>query len=205
MHGMVSTRQYRGNSGEDRRLERRVRLIDAARNVFAAKGFHASTVKSLCEAAGLTERYFYESFHSTEALFIAMHKQTSEHILDVLAAAIDACRGDADQKVRALLRAYFLDIQADPASARLFAVEAGFISPAAKEVCASWRQSFGLTLERVWGVSQHNSALRSAVVRSLLAMGADWMESGFSTPVEQLVDAGTSLALVLRQHQRKPI
>lgn len=34
-------------------------------------GYRNATVKAVCEAAGLTERYFYESFSNSEELLVA--------------------------------------------------------------------------------------------------------------------------------------
>lgn len=197
---MSVTRPYRGSSAETRRLERRERLLDAARQIFGVRGFHASTVRSICEEAGLTERYFYESFENSEALFIAMHRRTSDHILTEITIAGDRCAGGATEKLNAILIAYYEDIRRDPVSARLFAVDAGYISPEAKHVCASWRATFGLLLSRTLnaGGQPPDPILRSAVVRALLGIGVDWMEDSFSTPLTQVVQAGTTIALALK-------
>jgi AcrR family transcriptional regulator len=41
---------------------RRARLLNAAVACFGTYGYHQTTLKMLCDQAGLTERYFYESF-----------------------------------------------------------------------------------------------------------------------------------------------
>ncbi len=67
----VKGRRYRGVSEEVRRTERRQRFIEAGLEVFAERGYHSSTVRSICANAGLTERYFYESFSNSEDLLTA--------------------------------------------------------------------------------------------------------------------------------------
>ncbi|WP_321869804.1 TetR/AcrR family transcriptional regulator [Paraburkholderia tropica] len=192
--------QYRGTNAESRRLERRDKLMAAARKVFGERGFHGASVRAICDEAGLTERYFYESFANSEALFIAMHKATSDRIIRTIAAAADACPSESLDKVHAMLAAYYEDIRADPISARLFAIDAGYISAAAKEVCANWRQSFGALVAQT--LNKHagpgNPLVRSGSVIALLEIGVEWMESGFALPINEIIEAALVFAVVLR-------
>lgn len=50
-------RTYRGVSQDERRAQRRSQLIGAAIQVYGERGYRQATVKAVCEAAGLTERY----------------------------------------------------------------------------------------------------------------------------------------------------
>ena len=56
------TMPFKGISAEDRRHERRVRLVEAAFEIAGTEGAGALGVGRVCLAAGLTKRYFYESF-----------------------------------------------------------------------------------------------------------------------------------------------
>jgi AcrR family transcriptional regulator len=58
----LRARNYAGLSADERRLARRERLIEGAIRAYGELGYRNTTVKAVCEAAGLTERYFYESF-----------------------------------------------------------------------------------------------------------------------------------------------
>jgi TetR/AcrR family transcriptional repressor of nem operon len=53
------------------RHESKTRLLDAALHVIRAKGYSATRVEDLCEAAGLTKGSFFHHFDSKEALAIA--------------------------------------------------------------------------------------------------------------------------------------
>lgn len=194
--GKAGKRTYGGASAEARRLARRSKLLDAAKKLFSEHGFHATTVKAICEAAGLTERYFYESFANNEALFVAMHRRTSDHIIDVLREASHAAQALDQDRVEAILEAYYADIQNDPVATRLFAVDAAYISPTAKEVCASWRAAFGQLLVDAQSRSSNvpDYLARGGVVRALLGLGVDWMEDGFGTPRRKVVAVARSLA-----------
>lgn len=50
------------------RGDARTRLLEAARDVIRTKGFTATTVIDLCEAAGVTSGAFFHNFKSKEAL-----------------------------------------------------------------------------------------------------------------------------------------
>src|SRR5690606_15596861 len=67
-----NSRTFRGQSTDERKAERKARFIEAGIRVFGERGFHATTVREICGAAKLTERYFYESFENMSQLFIAV-------------------------------------------------------------------------------------------------------------------------------------
>lgn len=73
-----------------RRQRTRERLIDAAFDVFAEEGVHASTVEQVCERAGFTRGAFYSNFTSKEELFAALMERQQEILLSELAAKVDA-------------------------------------------------------------------------------------------------------------------
>lgn len=198
----IRGRKYAGTSAQLRQAERREKLLDAARQVFGSKGFGTATVRMICEQANLTERYFYESFANSEALFVAMHRRTSEKIIARLKEADSKAHKAGGNRVEALITAYYSDILRDPVTARLFAIDAGYISPDASTVCAEWREEFGLLLVGATAnVATANVILASGVVKGLLGMGVDWLESGFSAKPMEMVAAGVKLASAL---QAKP-
>jgi len=62
-------RSFKGMSLEERQAERRERLMEAGLQAYGTQGFFSVTVRDICIEAKLTERYFYESFKNSEALF----------------------------------------------------------------------------------------------------------------------------------------
>jgi len=62
------TRPFRGVSAQDRRQTRRGQLVEAAFEVVGTRGAAGLGVGEVCAAAGLTKRYFYESFGSIDDL-----------------------------------------------------------------------------------------------------------------------------------------
>jgi AcrR family transcriptional regulator len=56
----------------ERQLQTRERLIDAATNVFARRGFHAATLEEVAHEAGFSTGAVYSNFAGKEDLFLAL-------------------------------------------------------------------------------------------------------------------------------------
>lgn len=115
---------YGGVTAEDRRAGRRERLLDAALDLLGTDGASAATVRGVCAAAGLTPRYFYESFSSIDELLVAVFDRIAAEALPVALAAADAAPHDARAKARAALGAFAEHLLTDQRRARVAFVEA---------------------------------------------------------------------------------
>jgi hypothetical protein len=133
----LSRARYRGAEAEERRAQRRGQLIAAAVQVYGERGYQNATVKAVCEAAGLTERYFYESFANSEALLLASFQTVTDLLLQKIELAGEAAGGDGEHRALAILRAYFGTLQCEPRSARVFLVEIRGVSKLVDEALAS--------------------------------------------------------------------
>lgn len=54
------------------REERRAQILDAALEVFAAKGYHAASISDLVDACGVARGTFYQYFESKNDVFVAL-------------------------------------------------------------------------------------------------------------------------------------
>ncbi|CAL9350304.1 TetR/AcrR family transcriptional regulator [Streptomyces sp. enrichment culture] len=80
-----------------RRRERtRAKLLDAAFEVFAAKGFGRVSIEEVCEAAGYSRGAFYSNFDSLDELFFALYRQRADLIAEQVAAALASDGPDLD-------------------------------------------------------------------------------------------------------------
>ncbi|MFC0624499.1 TetR/AcrR family transcriptional regulator [Kribbella deserti] len=79
-----------------RRPQTHARLLDAALQMFAAKGFHAATIEDICEQAGFTRGAFYSNFATKDELFFALFDLRTGHILERVAAVVDELADVAD-------------------------------------------------------------------------------------------------------------
>ncbi|MCZ4580854.1 TetR/AcrR family transcriptional regulator [Gordonia amicalis] len=69
----VGGRRYGGADPTERQSRRRRALISAGLDVFGSEGYAKASVKSVCDQAGLTQRYFYESFTDRADLLVAVY------------------------------------------------------------------------------------------------------------------------------------
>lgn len=124
MSASNTRRVYGGVSGEERAAERRRKLIEAGVNLFGSAGSGSVRVKDVVAEAGLTERYFYESFSDLSALFDAVFDFAAGLLeAEINAAMVDAPE-DAFARVSIALRKNVDILAADPRLIRIFFVEA---------------------------------------------------------------------------------
>jgi AcrR family transcriptional regulator len=74
------------------RDERRTQLLDAARKVFAVKGFHAATVDDITRAAGVAKGTFYLYFAEKRTIFYELIQRFFEMVTEAgmsVAADVD--------------------------------------------------------------------------------------------------------------------
>jgi AcrR family transcriptional regulator len=82
------TMVFKGISADDRRRDRRSRLVEAAFTIAGTEGAGAIGVGRVCLDAGLTKRYFYESFASVAELQSAV----VDHAIAVMSERVDPFR-----------------------------------------------------------------------------------------------------------------
>lgn len=193
----LAARRYRGSSAEQRRGARREALIRAAILVYGERGYRNATVKAVCDAAGLTERYFYESFANSEALLAASYRAVTGLLLKQLEEVGAATPGDAGDRVRAILTRYFEALAGDPRSARLFLVEIAGVSVELDRVFAASLDSFGALIERTLGAGRGDPLLLKAVIGGVIHLASDWVARGYGEPVEAVTDAALRLCVIL--------
>ena len=77
-----------------RREATRSRLLLAATEVFADRGFHGASVEDICERAGFTRGAFYSNFGSRDDLVLALYEQHVARLAERVESL--AARGSAD-------------------------------------------------------------------------------------------------------------
>jgi AcrR family transcriptional regulator len=120
----VPTGVYGGVPGEQRRAERRARLLEAALELAGTDGWPAATVRSVCARAKLTPRYFYESFENRDALLLALFDEVAAQAAVRVLAAVTAAPEEAEAKSRAAIAAFVDLLEQDPRKARILFSEA---------------------------------------------------------------------------------
>jgi AcrR family transcriptional regulator len=113
-------RTYRGVPATERRAERRERLVAAGLELFGTRGIAGTRVDDVCAAAGLTKRYFYESFDSLDDLVNAVVESV---LTDLAAEVVPAIQRDGWRNPRPVLSAFIGAMVDDPRLVRLLVVE----------------------------------------------------------------------------------
>jgi AcrR family transcriptional regulator len=80
----------------DEALRTRSAIVDAARDLFTAKGFADTSTAEVVEAAGVTRGALYHHFADKNALFLAVFTQIEHEVDETVTAAALAGRGALD-------------------------------------------------------------------------------------------------------------
>src|SRR4051812_41114366 len=117
-------RTYGGVSADDRIAARREKLLDAGLELFGTAGYAITGVKDICRQAGLTDRYFYESFNDSGGLFFAVFDRPTHQPFPPLATAVAACGDDPELQLRTAIGTFIHALAADPRKSRVLFAEA---------------------------------------------------------------------------------
>lgn len=192
-------RRYRGAAADERRTQRRCQLVTAAIQVYGERGYQNSTVKAVCEAAGLTERYFYESFPNSEALLAASFEAVTDTLLKTIARAGEEAGGGSRRRALAMLQAYFGALQREPRSARVFLVEIrGVSKPVDEALDASLHALGGLLAQVLLPPGQEpDPLLLAGVAGGIMHVALRWIREGYTPSIDAVAGTALQLALVL--------
>lgn len=104
--------------------QRQQQILACAKQVFAERGFHASSVSHICEAAGIGRGTLYQYFDNKKAVFTAILRETLERVRalmlsnrsrDRVVPAEQLTRAQAvrwsSRRLREILQAVFADEQ----------------------------------------------------------------------------------------------
>jgi AcrR family transcriptional regulator len=124
---------------EQRRAQRRERLLEAALDEFTSRGYHKTKIADLCTRAGVSTRNFYEKFASKEALLLELHAHINTEAMKRMLPVLDSL-ADAEPltRITTLLDAFVAAVTADPRYPRLNYVEAPGISKAMERQHHDW-------------------------------------------------------------------
>ena len=134
----ASARTYRGMLPEQRRADRRQRLLTAALEVFTTHGYHTSRIEQLCTRANVSTRNFYEEFASKEDVLLTLHDQVNSTGLQTVTQTRDSLAAEDPARVDRLLEAFWTAISSDPRLPRLAYLEAPGATPAMQDQHQTW-------------------------------------------------------------------
>lgn len=117
-------RPYKGVSAEERRAERRARLVRACLDVVGAEGILGTSAERVCAEAQLTKRYFYESFPDRDALLLAAADEMFATLRERMEQELPRNRSRR-ARTHAMLTVLIDTLSGDPRLARLYVESPG--------------------------------------------------------------------------------
>ncbi|HEX6944550.1 MAG TPA: TetR/AcrR family transcriptional regulator [Casimicrobiaceae bacterium] len=122
-------RTYGGLTADERVAARRAKLLDAGLELFGTHGYAGTGVKDICREAGLTDRYFYESFTDGGALFLAVFDRLTDELFEAVAVAVLDSGNDPQAQLRSAVGTFIDALAADPRKPRVLFAEAAAAGP----------------------------------------------------------------------------
>jgi len=172
-------RRYSGQTFADRQTDRRERLVRAALNVAGRFGLEGTSVAAICAEAGLTARYFYESFPNREAIFVDAYRLAQQELF----SHVDAGRDRADP-VRSALTGFYTALYEHPGLARVFLVDLN--DHGTRFEAASLEGVKKLT--KAFALKAKHPLVIAGIIGAVVDVAKRWIESEFAEPVEKVVE-----------------
>lgn len=202
-----SGRSYGGVPAEVRVAQRRDRFLDAGLDLFGTKGYQATSVRAVCREAGLSERYFYESFANTEALLVGVYQRCTDKMHDEILVAM--ATGDRrastamealEQVVRTTLDAFYASVS-DPRVLRVCWLEVLGVSTLVDSTYISGIDRFAQLVATVMagtfgvGADEQLRLIATGLVGGVIMTAIRWYLDGQHEPVSTLVETNAVLFL----------
>ena len=188
----MSAGQRRGRwSGvpiEDRQALRRDELVAAGVNLLGSEGGPALTVRAVCREAGLTERYFYESFSDRDEFVRAVYDDVCTRAMSTLLSATTP--REAVERFVALM----VD---DPVRGRVLLL-APEVEPVLVQSGAEWMPSFIDLLQRkLTAISDPalQNMVATGLIGALTALFTAYLDRRLTATREEFIDYCVTMLL----------
>jgi AcrR family transcriptional regulator len=206
-----SARIYGGLAPDERRAQRRERLLDAGLELLGTAGWQATTVTAVCERARLTPRYFYESFETRDELLVAIFDAIVAEVVDEARTAAAAASPDVRVTVRSTIAAWVKVATDDPRKGRVAFVEALGSERLMRRRLDTTRSFADLMSSQVRGepgpAAREDRALEIAglvVAGALIETMIEWLEGRLDVTAEELIEHYTEICAASLEAARAP-
>ncbi|HTK60841.1 MAG TPA: TetR/AcrR family transcriptional regulator [Pseudonocardia sp.] len=202
--GAVRGGTYRGVSAEERRAQRRQRLLDAALEIVGTQGWSAGTLRGICEQAKVGPRFFYESFADTDELLGALHDELLDTALGEALGAMAGAPVELRVRTEVAFQAMIRYLTDDPRRARVLFSEAYGSETLMRRRFAAMQTISATVLEasrELLGLPAQHERVLNAV--SLLVSGGvtelvlGWLNGGLGLDRDELIAISVEFALTI--------
>lgn len=198
---------YGGMNATLREEERRKKLIEAGLEAFGTKGYAKTSIKTICALAGLTERYFYESFLNKEDLLRAVYRELIEEEKSAALEALQDPQIIPGEAASHAIRMFYERFQQDPrkAQTQLFEVLGVSLSidheyQNAMRILADMVKIFlcrafpGIRPEAL------SSIIPTGLAGSIILICQEWVLDGFVTPLDEIIAQMMDIFFAVGKH-----
>lgn len=190
---------------EERRAQRRERLMAAALELFGRAGYQATTIAALCRQAGITTVHFYELFASREAVLRSLLEELVSEAQTAVTNALAVAPDDREQRTRAGVSAFVHAMLDDPRRARVECIESVGVSEELEtfrsEVLGHYTRLLQIEAIRMasheGGSPTQHHYIATALVGGTNEVMVQWLTDDNPPPIEDLVEELTDMFVVV--------
>lgn len=177
------------------RLEvQRERLLEAAAEVFAERGYADASAEAVSRAAGMSKATFYEHFSNKEEAILALFDEAARVVMERVGEATQSTEKDPESRVRAGLHAFVNALTDYPAASQTLLVEIIGAGPRAMERRDAILEGFAKLIDEEnrtaherWGVPRLKSLEDAyAVVGAIVELASRHLRHGRPADVHDL-------------------
>jgi AcrR family transcriptional regulator len=198
-----ATRVYGGIAADDRIEARRARLMEAALELMGTEGWSGTSVRGVCRRAGLTPRFFYESFDDLDAIAVAVFDDIAVRATAAILEAVRDAPADPAAQARAAIATFVDQLTEDPRRARVAFAEAlgsealarrrlQAMRAMARLIADHGRLAYGAPREADTLVEITASLLAGGIAELLIA----WLDGAIDATRDELVEDCAALFMV---------
>ncbi|MET0928288.1 MAG: TetR/AcrR family transcriptional regulator [Aeromicrobium sp.] len=194
----VKAGTYRGRTAEQRVAERRERLIAATLEVWGREGGPRVTMTRVCAEAGLSERYFYESFDNLDAALVAVMDGIAAEIAERSVTALESATGGPSERVRAGIGAFVGILTDDARKGRVAIVESSSIDalrPRRAELLRQFAELSAHEARELYGAEAWREGegriAATMFIGGIAELVTAWIEGTVAASPEDIIDVAT--------------
>lgn len=177
-------------------------LVDNALELFGSQGFHATSVQTIVDRAGLTKGAFYHHFASKEDLLRLIHDQFLEVQREMISEIVAAHDSPVDQ-LREMVRASVLTTALYRQHVAVFFQERRYLTGERASDVQGRRDAFEEQIESVIRAGLESGDFDPSIsprvaLFGIVGMSAwvyQWYRPEGPLPVEEIADALASMAI----------
>jgi len=187
--------RYAGKEASTRQRERKEKLLAAGIKLIGSEGYASTSIDAVCSEAGLTKRYFYESFSNREDLLIEAYQAVNRELMNSIWEAATPYLNDSRRLVRVGLQQTFSFVAENPDKAKLIMVEAISVRSQLGQVYGkSYGEFVNLLVEFTKPFLPDDgpedailAVMARGAVGAIIHLCQGWIATDFKQPIDELV------------------